>query len=210
MSEPSGDSTPSIELGLWRTSIPAYNHLLYKFLLIVHCVRSAYTSRLTLLVAIGLSCCLLYILESTGLSSRGSIRYLTGDMGDQRLNVKTVGVIGAGVSGVATAIHLRKAGLEVKMFERNPHIGGVWYVRPDPLDSQPLLTLSCFAGYSTSANLETLLIRPSCLLSVIRLNTNALGPSVRTVRVAVLLMRKLLRGSLRLWNLRRLGLVMRD
>jgi phytoene dehydrogenase-like protein len=50
-------------------------------------------------------------------------------MGDQRLNVKTVGVIGAGVSGVATAIHLRKAGLDVKVFERNPHIGGVWYVK---------------------------------------------------------------------------------
>lgn len=47
-------------------------------------------------------------------------------MGDQRLNVKTVGVIGAGVSGVATAIHLRKAGLDVKVFERNAHIGGVW------------------------------------------------------------------------------------
>jgi hypothetical protein len=50
------------------------------------------------------------------------------DMGVQRLNVKTVGVIGAGVSGVATAIHLKRAGLEVKVFERNPHIGGVWYV----------------------------------------------------------------------------------
>ncbi|KAM0710686.1 hypothetical protein Q7P35_001424 [Cladosporium inversicolor] len=47
-------------------------------------------------------------------------------MGDQRLNVKTVGVIGGGVSGVATAIHLRKSGLNVKVFERNPHIGGVW------------------------------------------------------------------------------------
>jgi phytoene dehydrogenase-like protein len=49
-------------------------------------------------------------------------------MVDHYLNVKTIGVIGAGVSGVATAIHLRKAGLEVKVFERNPHIGGVWCV----------------------------------------------------------------------------------
>jgi phytoene dehydrogenase-like protein len=49
-------------------------------------------------------------------------------MSDRHLNVKTVGVIGAGVSGVATAIHLRKAGLEVKVFERNPHVGGVWHV----------------------------------------------------------------------------------
>lgn len=54
---------------------------------------------------------------------------LPGTMGDQRLNVKTVGVIGGGVSGVATAIHLRKSGLNVKVFERNPHIGGVWYVQ---------------------------------------------------------------------------------
>jgi phytoene dehydrogenase-like protein len=50
-------------------------------------------------------------------------------MGDRHLNVKTVGVIGAGVSGVATAVHLRKAGLDVKVFERNPHIGGVWYAQ---------------------------------------------------------------------------------
>ena len=46
----------------------------------------------------------------------------------QRLQVKTVGVIGAGVSGVASAIHLRKAGLQVTVFERNSHVGGVWYV----------------------------------------------------------------------------------
>ena len=46
----------------------------------------------------------------------------------QRLKVKTVGVIGAGVSGVASAIHLRKAGLQVTVFERNPHVGGVWCV----------------------------------------------------------------------------------
>lgn len=58
-------------------------------------------------------------------------------MGNQRLNVKTVGVIGAGVSGVATAIHLRKAGLDVKVFERNAHIGGVWYVLRFLRDAQP-------------------------------------------------------------------------
>lgn len=51
-------------------------------------------------------------------------------MADQRLDVKTVGVIGAGVSGVASAIHLRKAGLDVTVFERNPHVGGVWYDEP--------------------------------------------------------------------------------
>lgn len=46
----------------------------------------------------------------------------------QHLQVKTVGIIGAGVSGVASAIHLRKAGLQVTVFERNSHVGGVWYV----------------------------------------------------------------------------------
>lgn len=51
-------------------------------------------------------------------------------MAEQRLNVKTVGVIGAGVSGVASAVHLRKAGLDVTVFERNPHVGGVWYDEP--------------------------------------------------------------------------------
>ena len=47
-------------------------------------------------------------------------------MDEKRLNVKTVGVIGAGVSGIASAIHLRKAGLDVTVFERSQHVGGVW------------------------------------------------------------------------------------
>lgn len=47
-------------------------------------------------------------------------------MSEQYLNVKTVAVVGAGVSGVASAVHLRKAGLDVTVFERNAHIGGVW------------------------------------------------------------------------------------
>jgi len=47
-------------------------------------------------------------------------------MSEQWLNVKTVGVVGAGVSGIASAVHLRKAGIEVTVFERNAHVGGVW------------------------------------------------------------------------------------
>ncbi|KAM0713546.1 hypothetical protein Q7P37_010508 [Cladosporium fusiforme] len=47
-------------------------------------------------------------------------------MSEHRLDVRTVAVIGAGVSGVASAVHLRKAGLDVTVFERNPHVGGVW------------------------------------------------------------------------------------
>ncbi|KAI4742251.1 dimethylaniline monooxygenase [Aureobasidium sp. EXF-12298] len=42
------------------------------------------------------------------------------------MDVKTVAVIGAGVSGVSSAIHLRNAGLEVTVFERGDVIGGVW------------------------------------------------------------------------------------
>jgi cation diffusion facilitator CzcD-associated flavoprotein CzcO len=41
---------------------------------------------------------------------------------------KRVAVVGAGVSGVATAAHLRAAGVDVTVFERSPVAGGVWYV----------------------------------------------------------------------------------
>ncbi|CAD0109652.1 unnamed protein product, partial [Aureobasidium uvarum] len=42
------------------------------------------------------------------------------------MDVKTVAIIGAGVSGVSSAIHLRNAGLEVTVFERGDVAGGVW------------------------------------------------------------------------------------
>ena len=42
--------------------------------------------------------------------------------------VKRVAVIGAGISGVATAAHLRNAGIEVTVFERNRAAGGSWYL----------------------------------------------------------------------------------
>ena len=44
------------------------------------------------------------------------------------MDVKTVAVIGAGVSGVSSAIHLRNAGLDVTVFERGDVAGGVWCV----------------------------------------------------------------------------------
>ncbi|OJJ44153.1 hypothetical protein ASPZODRAFT_145266 [Penicilliopsis zonata CBS 506.65] len=40
--------------------------------------------------------------------------------------VKSVAVIGAGISGVVSAAHLLAAGLEVTVFERNKAAGGVW------------------------------------------------------------------------------------
>ncbi|KAI5203897.1 dimethylaniline monooxygenase [Aureobasidium subglaciale] len=42
------------------------------------------------------------------------------------MDVKTVAIIGAGVSGVSSAIHLKNAGLDVTVFERGDVAGGVW------------------------------------------------------------------------------------
>jgi len=39
---------------------------------------------------------------------------------------KRVAIIGAGISGVVTAAHLKNSGLEVTIFERNNAAGGVW------------------------------------------------------------------------------------
>lgn len=41
-------------------------------------------------------------------------------------DIKKVAVIGAGVSGVCTATHLKEAGIEVTVFERSAKAGGVW------------------------------------------------------------------------------------
>ena len=40
-----------------------------------------------------------------------------------------VAVIGAGISGVNAAAHLRKEGLAVTVFERSSAAGGIWYAR---------------------------------------------------------------------------------
>lgn len=42
---------------------------------------------------------------------------------------KRVAVIGAGVSGLASARHLKAVGLEVVIYERSSVSGGVWYVK---------------------------------------------------------------------------------
>ena len=42
------------------------------------------------------------------------------------LQLSSVAVIGAGISGVVAAAHLKKKGLQVAVFERNHDSGGVW------------------------------------------------------------------------------------
>ncbi|KEQ95250.1 hypothetical protein AUEXF2481DRAFT_79699 [Aureobasidium subglaciale EXF-2481] len=42
------------------------------------------------------------------------------------MDVKTVAIVGAGVSGVSSAVHLKNAGLDVTVFERGDVAGGVW------------------------------------------------------------------------------------
>jgi len=39
---------------------------------------------------------------------------------------KRVAVIGAGISGVVAAAHLKKDGLDVTVFERSSAAGGIW------------------------------------------------------------------------------------
>lgn len=41
-------------------------------------------------------------------------------------NSKRVAVIGAGISGVVTAAHLKNEGIDVTVFERSSTAGGVW------------------------------------------------------------------------------------
>ncbi|KAF2769696.1 FAD/NAD(P)-binding domain-containing protein [Teratosphaeria nubilosa] len=46
--------------------------------------------------------------------------------GKKQLHVESVAVIGAGISGVVAAVHLKRAGLNVTVFERSSRAGGVW------------------------------------------------------------------------------------
>jgi NADPH-dependent 2,4-dienoyl-CoA reductase/sulfur reductase-like enzyme len=49
-------------------------------------------------------------------------------MAERLSEIRRVAVIGAGVSGVASAVHLRAAGLDITVFERSSKAGGVWCV----------------------------------------------------------------------------------
>lgn len=41
-------------------------------------------------------------------------------------NIKTIGIIGAGVSGLAAGRLLNHAGFDVEIFEKGGQVGGVW------------------------------------------------------------------------------------
>lgn len=55
-------------------------------------------------------------------------------------NPRKVAVIGAGVSGLTAAKHLKEYGLEVVLFERSAHVAGIWFVNPEKASSENLLT----------------------------------------------------------------------
>lgn len=44
------------------------------------------------------------------------------------VSIQNVAVIGAGVSGVVSALHLEDAGLKVTVYERSSSAGGIWCV----------------------------------------------------------------------------------
>lgn len=60
---------------------------------------------------------------------------------------KKVGVIGAGVAGLQAANELRKAGLEVKVFEKSAGLAGVWRENYDGFALQVPRELYEFPGY---------------------------------------------------------------
>ncbi|KAL9544528.1 hypothetical protein MBANPS3_007573 [Mucor bainieri] len=47
-------------------------------------------------------------------------------------DIQKVAVIGAGPSGLASARHLKEAGLSVRVFDRNSYVGGVWVYSETP------------------------------------------------------------------------------
>jgi hypothetical protein len=46
--------------------------------------------------------------------------------------IRTVAIIGAGLSGIVSAVHLLRAGLDVAVFERAAGVGGAWEYSPQP------------------------------------------------------------------------------
>lgn len=70
--------------------------------------------------------------------------------------IKSVAVIGAGISGVSSAAHLLRHGFEVVVFERSSVTGGVWHFDPRP-DRDPEYPSTEFleGGHSPDAAVNT-------------------------------------------------------
>lgn len=65
----------------------------------------------------------------TGLPIASSSLIMTADRKGQRLTgIRSVAVIGAGISGILATKYLVQEGLEVTVFERNEQAGGIWLV----------------------------------------------------------------------------------
>lgn len=95
-------------------------------------------------------------------------------MAKQRLKIRRVAVIGAGVSGVAAAIHLKRAGLEVTVYERNARAGGIWCEIGAEMYGNTFIIDLCSIGYmmigylgikSILQPLHLLETRPNTILS---------------------------------------------
>ncbi|MCJ1379607.1 hypothetical protein MMC17_002709 [Xylographa soralifera] len=71
--------------------------------------------------------------------------------------VQSVAVIGAGISGVLSAIHLTAAGLDVTVFERSANAGGVWvYDERQPLEPAYPSTKPSVADFVPEENWDEL------------------------------------------------------
>ncbi|VUC32073.1 unnamed protein product [Clonostachys rosea] len=46
--------------------------------------------------------------------------------------IRTVAIIGAGLSGLVSAVHLLRAGIDITVFERANYVGGAWKYNPQP------------------------------------------------------------------------------
>ena len=64
----------------------------------------------------------------------------------------TVGIIGAGLSGLNAAVHLKRAGVSFTVFEKNPEVGGTWYenVYPGSRVDSPSRTYTHMFGLNFS------------------------------------------------------------
>ena len=68
-----------------------------------------------------------------------------------------VAVIGAGISGVLAAAHLRRAGIDAVVFERSAAPGGIWYVVNPPMVlefCETLADVDCLRLYDEQTPLE--------------------------------------------------------